>query len=443
MSEEGQRESNRAAHEASGVRTVHVSSETVGGADAPACVLQDDRYVVVAEVGRGGVGRVSEVRDNRLRRSVAMKKLDPALGEAPGVVNRFVEEAQIQAQLDHPNVVPIHDVGVDASGAVYFTMKLVHGKSLFDWLCDPSRPPGSPERLSEGIDIFLKVCDAVAFAHSRGVLHRDLKPENIMLGEFGEVYVMDWGLAQRTREDKPVAGDGHTKASPSGEMIAGTPAYISPEAARGEPATERTDVFGLGVILYAIVTGRSVYGATGSYINALLAARDGAIVPPERALGGVGVSKKLLNILSRSLAVSPDSRHASAAALRADVQQFLRGGLHMPRRAYAAGTRIVVEGEPGDNAYIIVKGCCEAYKTIDGQRRTLRRMGPGEVFGETAVLSDLPRTATVEAIDTVTVLVIERATLDEGLGFDTWLGTLVKALARRFRELDARVSIGG
>jgi len=406
-----------------------------GGAYAPL----DERYVDMGEVGRGGVGRVHEVRDTRLQRSVAMKRLDPLLVAEPSRAAQFIEEAQIQAQLDHPNVAPIHDLGVDAQGGVYFTMKLVRGTSLSDWLLDPARAPGSPERLGEGIDVFLKACDAVAFAHSRGVLHRDLKPENIMLGEFGEVYVVDWGLAKATGDQVVVSGSDPTLSD--GRSVIGTPAYISPEAARGEALDERTDVFGLGAILYVIVTGRTLYKAS-TLLDVLIDASEGAVVPPEEVLGEASVSKKLLRIVGRALAFAPADRYASVVALRGDVHQFLRGGLNMPRRAFEAGARIVVEGDAGDQAFIIVEGTCEAYKTVAGVKRTLRQMGPGEVFGETAVLSDSPRTATVEALSPVTVLVIERATLEEGLGFDTWLGTLVKALARRFRELDARMTAG-
>ncbi|MFI5300368.1 MAG: cyclic nucleotide-binding domain-containing protein [Polyangiales bacterium] len=121
------------------------------------------------------------------------------------------------------------------------------------------------------------------------------------------------------------------------------------------------------------------------------------------------------------------------------MQRFLRGGLHLPRRAFPAGSPIVVEGDVGDAAYVLVRGTCEASTLVDGQRRVLRRMGPGDIFGEMAILSDLPRTATVEAVDDVTVLVVDRASLSEELGSTTWLGALVKALASRFREVDSEL----
>lgn len=400
------------------------------------------------EIGRGGMGAVHVAEDTLLLRRVAMKRIHRDLGASPRRVANFVEEAQIQAQLEHPHIVPVHALGIDAEGLPFFTMKLVNGSSLFNWLKHPARPVGSAERLHEGLEIFLRVCDAIAFAHARGVIHRDLKPENVMVGDFGAVYVMDFGLALPLPQagvrlsapppDAPVDGPGPV----------GTPCYMSPEAARGAvgDCDQRTDVFGLGAVLYEIVTDRAPY-PDGPVDVILEAARRGAIRPPEQALVGVGVSKKLLRIIKKALDPDRDRRHASVLELKQEVQAFLRGGLHLPRRGFPAGTRIVVEGDVGDAAYIIVRGACEAFKTVathEGiERRALRTMGPGDVFGEMAVLSDLPRTATVEALEDVTVLVVTRAALEEGIGLDSWVGTLVKALALRFRELDERVHGAG
>jgi CRP-like cAMP-binding protein len=147
-------------------------------------------------------------------------------------------------------------------------------------------------------------------------------------------------------------------------------------------------------------------------------------------------------VLKRALAPDPQERYASALELKRDVERFLRGGLAFPVRKYNAGDRIVVEGDEGDAAFVIAQGTCVAYKTIKGVRRTLREMGPGAVFGETAVLSPGARTATVEAVTDVVVRVVTRESLEEGLGLDSVFGAFVVALAERFRELDASVSSG-
>jgi serine/threonine-protein kinase len=324
---------------------------------------------------------------------------------------------------------------VDANGTAYFTMKAVRGHSLYYWLSDPRRPPGSAERLSEGLEMFLKVCDAVSFAHSRGVVHRDLKSDNVMVGEYGAVYVVDWGLALLVRrgvETLTLPRQRVHAASPIG-----TVAYMSPEAARGEVerCDERTDVFGLGTILYEIVTGSPPYQG-GDSAPLIERAKRGEYTPLEEALGGVGVSKKLLRIVRKAMAASREHRYATAAELKGEVQRFLRGGSHLPRLAFAPGSRITTEGEPEEAAYVIVRGRCEMSQTVDGRRRVLRHLGPGDVFGETALVVSTRGSATVDAIDAVTVLVVRRSDLEGELGRETWVWALLNALAQRFVELD-------
>jgi serine/threonine-protein kinase len=352
-------------------------------------------------------------------------------------VEQFIEEAQITAQMDHPNIVPVYELGVDANGTAYFTMKAVRGQSLYDWLAMPRRPPGSSERLSEGLEILLKVCDAVSFAHSRGVIHRDLKADNVMVGEYGAVYVVDWGLALVLRDGVDTIQRRKRRRRPSSSPI-GTVAYMSPEAARGEvgECDERTDVFGLGAILYEIATGAAPYHG-GSTDELLERAKAGDYTPPEVALDGVGISKKLVRIVRRAMARARADRYATAGEFKREVQRFLRGGSYLPRLAFAPGSRIITEGEAEEAAYVIVRGRCELSRTIDGQKRILQRLGPGEVFGETALVVNTRRTATVDTLDAVTVLVVRRSDLEEELGRETWVWALLQALAQRFAELDA------
>ncbi|HEY5955442.1 MAG TPA: serine/threonine-protein kinase, partial [Polyangiaceae bacterium] len=154
---------------------------------------------VLPELGRGAMGRIHPAHDRNLLRDVALKRLDKELAKEGFYRDGFVAEAQITGQLEHPNVVPVHELDISPDGVPFFTMKLVQGVTLSKWLSSPARPPGSTERIEQGLEIFLKVCDAVAYAHHRGVIHRDLKPDNIMVGDFGQVYVMDWGLAKLTK----------------------------------------------------------------------------------------------------------------------------------------------------------------------------------------------------------------------------------------------------
>src|SRR6266496_1479031 len=211
-----------------------------------------ERYEHIGEIGRGGMATVHTVRDRALLRLPAMKVLSPRLAQQSGEVDRFLREARITAQLDHPNIVPVHDVGIDAQGNLFFTMKRVEGRTLHDWIVEVGQPSSHAEAFREMLETFLRVCDAVAFAHSRGVIHCDLKPENIMVGPFGQVYVMDWGVARVLAERPPAWA--HHLGTPTG-----TPSFMSPEQASGGPLDERSDVFALGGLLYAILAGRAPY----------------------------------------------------------------------------------------------------------------------------------------------------------------------------------------
>src|SRR6266568_3189363 len=179
--------------------------------DAPD--LAGTPYVLGRELGRGGMGTVYEARDTRLERTVALKALSP-LDDSAGAVDRLWREARILARLEHPGIVPIHDVGVLPDGRPYYTMKLVEGRRLDEYL------HGRPA-LAELCRVFLRVCEPLAFAHARGVVHRDLKPENIMLGPFGEVLVLDWGVARSLGQPEPAG------------LVMGTAGYMAPEQCAG------------------------------------------------------------------------------------------------------------------------------------------------------------------------------------------------------------------
>jgi serine/threonine-protein kinase len=410
----------------------------VGHEEPQAALLQ--RFEDEGEIGRGGTSSIRRVHDKNLLRRVAMKVLDPALGSQPRQVQAFLEEAQITAQLEHPGIVPVHELGVDADGTRYFTMRLVRGHTLGDWI-DSRDDLGSPESLQEGLSILLKTCDSLAFAHSRGVLHCDLKPANIMVGSFGEVYLMDWGLAQLRGTDASIEVGRAPEVRLRVEgRVSGTPAYLSPEQALGKwsECDERTDVFSLGAVLYHLLTGRAPF--VGESVQAALRhAIDNQYDPPQLAAAHL-VPPDLVRIVDKALRAAQEERYQSALDLKKDLERFLRGGLHFPSQTFPAGTRIVVEGEPGDTAYLIVKGRCRVLKNINGEQREVSVLGPGTVFGEAALLSARPRSATVEAVEEVSAMVVSREVLQHSLGQGSWLGTIVLALAERFHAVDAQLT---
>ncbi len=254
-------------------------------------------YQLLGEIARGGMGVILKGHDTDLGRDVAVKVLDGELSKRAAVVQRFVEEAQIGGQLQHPGIVPVYELGLMADDRPYFTMKLVKGRTLAALLSQRSTPSDNRGRL---LAIFESVCQTMAYAHSKGVLHRDLKPANIMVGAFGEVQVVDWGLAKvlsrggvadekRAKEslhsviETVRSGPGSSGSDSIVGSVMGTPAYMSPEQAAGEieKLDERADVFSLGAILCEILTGRPPYGDELS--DAVVVQAAHAMLDPARA----------------------------------------------------------------------------------------------------------------------------------------------------------------
>lgn len=264
--------------------------------------LSGTRYRLVRPIGRGGMGAVFLADDTVLQRRVAMKVLhatDPT-GQMPA---RLLREARILAQLEHPGIVPVHDVGTLADGRVFYTMKYVEGQRL-DALA------AGTMAVSGRLRTFQRICEAVAFAHAHGVIHRDLKPENVMVGPFGEVLVMDWGIAKILRaaaqEESPrpaACANGDESATAHGTVL-GTAGYMAPEQARGEveSVSEPADIYALGAILRFLLAGT---------------ADD--------------LPRPLAAICSKAMAAEPSARYASAQDLAADAGRYLDG---LPVSAY-------------------------------------------------------------------------------------------------------------
>jgi eukaryotic-like serine/threonine-protein kinase len=423
--------------------------------------LQQDvtrRHVDRGEIARGGMGSIRRVFDRNLQRTVAMKVLFEESLADPKASQHFVEEAQIMGQLEHPNIVPVHDLGEDHHGTRYFTMLYVRGKTLTDILSSETVEIGSHEAYFRLLQIFLKVCDAVSFAHSRGVIHRDLKPDNIMVGAFGEVYLMDWGIAKLLGRGSPAPAilgstEGDSVNDPAepvrvmrdealaddeqGQII-GTFFYMSPEQAlaKVDDIDERTDIFLLGGVLYEILTGQPPF--MGKTVVDVVRASQACKVPePDSVAPERNIPAALSRICMKCLKKDPADRYQHVAELQAEVETFLRGGATFPTLTFKAGEHLMREGDKGDQVFILKSGTVQVYKTYgDGRRQGLATLGPGAVVGEAAVLSSGARTASVVAVDEVRATAVTRTQLEKELGAHSWMASLVRALADRFIEVD-------
>ena len=394
-------------------------------------------------LGEGGMGTVTSVLDTNLNRMVALKALKPEYAKDESLAGRMIMEAQITAQLDHPNIIPVYELGVDENDSVFFTMKLINGRTLTEVLDEKPPSRRTVQDLFKGIQIFLKVCDAVAFAHSKGVIHKDLKPDNVMIGEYGEVYLMDWGFARMvgrgTVEIHAAPSKHRTRrqlhVAPQQGVVVGTPHYLPPEftSETDFKGDERTDIFCLGGILYRILTGKPPFhGETLTEVarKALVS----QVPPPEKAVV-TEVPPRLSRIAMKALAKDPDDRYQTVEDLKEDVERFLSSGWQFERKRFQPGQVIVREGEESQEAYIITSGTCRVFKGEAASRIELQTLGVGDVFGELAVFAGQPRAASVEAVEEVTVMILEKQHFEEDLGMSFWLGVVVKALATRFMEV--------
>ncbi|MFN0242299.1 MAG: tetratricopeptide repeat protein [Planctomycetota bacterium] len=325
-----------------------------------------DRYRISGEIGRGGMGAILKIWDDDLRRHLAMKVILASDTSAPGAsadvrerskLARFLEEAQITGQLEHPGIVPVHELGLDLQGRAYFTMKLVQGMTLKD-VFERVRERKDDWSTTRALGVLLRVCEAMAYAHDKGVIHRDLKPANVMVGAFGEVHVMDWGLArilgQKDAKDirirsAPAMDDvrssrtdqrERTSDSPLHTMdgdVVGTPAYMAPEQAAGNLAEigPQADVYALGAMLYELLAGHTPYLPPGLRLSTLelwRAVRAGAPVPlaelaPEAPL-------ELVAICEKAMARDWRARYPDMSALARDLRAFLE---HRVVAAYQSG----------------------------------------------------------------------------------------------------------
>jgi eukaryotic-like serine/threonine-protein kinase len=343
------------------------------------------RYEVLEEIAQGGMGTVLRANDRTIGREVAIKVLQECYPAGSVIARRFVDEAQISGQLQHPGIPPVHDLGSFPDGRPFLAMKLIKGRTLGSILRDRSDPAADRGRF---LAVFEAICQAVAYAHSRRVIHRDLKPSNVMVGAFGEVQVMDWGLAKvlsgvtglrvaaPADSDRALATQIRSARDSDGSetqagSVLGTPAYMAPEQAVGavDQVDERSDVFGLGAILAVILTGEPPFVGNSAEATRVMAAR-GKVEDCFARLDSSGAEPELIGLCKRCLSPERDDRPANGAAVAAGVAGLRADAEERARRAEL--DRVRAEGE---------RARAEAESRLHRQRRKSQLVAAAGLLG--------------------------------------------------------------
>lgn len=333
------------------------------------------RYTRLRELGQGGMGLVELCRDDRIGRDVALKVLLPDRTPNAQARARFLREARIQGQLEHPSIVPVYDLEVDPAGRASFTMKYLRGMTLSQILQDLRK--GAPDAARAYprhrlLGAFSTLCLAVDFAHSRGVIHRDLKPSNVMLGAYGELYVLDWGVAKVVKEaPSPAPEPSQDDDAPEGDMtgrgeMLGTVGYMSPEQCRGRNAElgPSSDVYSLGAILFEILTLEPLHERS-TRMAMIYETVHGVVAEPSVRVPGSDVPPELEAICVEATRLDPKARYASARALHEELERFLEGDRDLDLRRKMA-SRHAEEAR---------QLCESGIEAGDARRRALQEVG--------------------------------------------------------------------
>ena len=327
-----------------------------GASIVPPGDLEGPRYATQDWLGSGGVGHVAASLDRVIRRTVALKTIRQSQANDPTVAARFVEEARITAQLEHPNIVPVYDMGTLDGGAPFYTMRVVQRRSLHDVLATPIRRAWSLVRL---LGVLVQVSRALAYAHSRGVVHRDVKPDNVLLGDFGEVYLADWGLAKLTPQTSVQIHRPGSAPPPRVSEGGGTPGYMAPEMVRGQwdRVDHRVDLFALGVMLYEVLVGKAPFDGPSLEKVISNTARCEPVLP---SIAAPGAPLLLEDLCMQLLAKEPQQRPSSAEEVAQRIEEFLEGSKEKQRRREEARRLCERAREP-----------LERYQVLEGERQRL------------------------------------------------------------------------
>ncbi len=415
----------------------------------------DDKYGSEGKIVAGGMGAILRVLDRNLQRISAMKVILPDYKNKADALTGFITEAKITGLLEHPNIIPVHDLGFSEASGIYFTMKLAQGEALYDIL--EKLRKSDPEYLEKYhtyqlLNIFRKVCDAVSFAHAKGILHQDIKPHNIMVGPHGEVLLMDWGLArylggeegeippEEAERIEEIFAAARQAEAESEDLIKGSPTFMSPEQVKGEPLDRRSDIFLLGATLYHIFTLSPPYGGA-TLMEVLEKALVGNYIPPAEKNPARQIPPDICRIITRAMAPAKEDRYQAVEEMSGEIDDLIAGRWsRQERKRFSQGDWIMREGDAGDEAYLILSGEVQVLKDTDGERIPLGTLRSGDIFGEMSLITPVTRSASVRAETDTEVAVLTRELVSQNLQkLPPYMEKIVSTLTDRLRAANVNI----
>jgi serine/threonine protein kinase len=394
-----------------------------------------DRYRLLGSLKKGPVAEYWRAFDNDLGRIVCVKNLCREYCSDPAKLRSFVNETKLLSYLDHPGIVTIYDTFFNDLNEPCYTLRLLEGTYLGGELKSKSR--------GQLLTIFAKLCETLAYVHDKGVVHLGIRPDNIMVGQYGEVLLMEWATARLfdplpykeylqlvVDAPPPPIDDSDAEEVP-------VSVYMSPEQTQGTSTTlsPSSDIFSLGVILYQMMTG---YVPFGGDTAEKLVSQIRSSMPPALHEVNPEIPWNLAQICARMLEKDPFQRYHSFHEVLRDIDKFQNSGQAFSTAKYNAGDIIFHEGDPGEYAFTVLSGRVEVTKNIDGKQTVLAILGKDQIVGELAIFAGQPRTATVHALDPNTVIrVMERNDVTVELQkLSPWVGKMIVGLSERFIHLN-------
>jgi serine/threonine-protein kinase len=410
------------------------------------------KYTINKKLFAGGMGAILEVEDRYLGRISAMKVVLPEKKDNGSTLQQFIAEAKITAILEHPNIIPVHELGLMNAAGLYFTMKLAEGEALnaiLNKLMNNDTEYINTYNTYHLLNIFRKVCDAVSFAHSRHIIHQDIKPHNVIIGQYGEVLLMDWGLAQPLKQSLSETAPTDQLARlladlalTSDNRITGSPTYMSPEQTYGDPdrMCERSDIFLLGAMLYHIFTLTPPYSGKNMK-EIIFKARAGDFISPQKSAPQRQIPDEINRIILKAMAFKKVDRYQNVDAMSHDIDDIIAGKWSQQvKKDFQKGEMLMTEGEIGEEAYMILKGRVRVVKERAGKKIVLGMLQSGDIVGEMSLIRKEKRSASVEALEHTQAAVLNREVLSQNLKkLPPYMEKIVSAMTDRLRVANEKI----